>query len=287
MRVLYGKSVADHIYKELIERIAILKRKNITPVLVVIIVGNRTDSLTYISMKNKKCVELGIDSIIKRLEVTITTSELIEIIEEYNNDKSIHGILVQMPLPDTIDKNQILDAVRIDKDVDGFHCNNMGLLTVNRNPLFSPCTPVGCIELLDYYSIPIEGQNIVIIGRSTIVGLPLLLMLIHRNATVAICHSKTREIEKITRMADIVITACGKPLMVKKEWLKKDSVVIDVGINSIPDSSKKRGYRLVGDTDFANVENHVSAITPVPGGIGPLTIAILMKHTIIAAENSM
>lgn len=287
MRVLYGKPVADHIYKELISKISILKEKNILPTLVVIIVGNRTDSLTYISMKNKKCAELGIDSIIKKLEVTITTRELIKIIEGYNNDTSIHGILVQMPLPDTIDKNKVLDSIKLEKDVDGFHHSNMGLLTINRNSMFSPCTPCGCIELLDYYSIPIEGQHIVIIGRSTIVGLPLLLMLIHRNATVTICHSKTQEIDKITQMADIVITACGKPLMVKKEWLKKNAVVIDVGINSIPDCTKKRGYRLVGDTDFTDVKDHVSAITPVPGGIGPLTIAMLMKHTIKAAEFSI
>ena len=287
MRVLYGKPVADHIYKELINRIAILKRKNIIPRLAVIIVGERTESLTYISMKQKKCVELGIDSILRKLDVTITTSEVIKVIEEYNNDKSVHGILVQMPLPDTIDKNKILDSVCIDKDVDGFHFSNMGLLTVNRNPLFSPCTPTGCIELLDYYSIPVEGKVIAIIGRSTIVGLPLSLMLIHRNATVTICHSKTQEIEKITREADIVITACGRPLMVKKEWLKKEAVVIDVGINSIPDSTRKRGYRLVGDADFANLENYVSAITPVPKGIGPLTIAILMKHTVKSAENSI
>ena len=283
MKLLDGKVISNEIYTELKKDIENL---NEAPGLTVILVGNRKDSETYVNMKHKKCLELGIKSdIIKYNIEDVTTSILCNKIEELNSDKSIHGILIQLPLPDHLDTELILSTVALQKDVDGFHFENIGRLATNKNPLFKPCTPDGCIELLSRYNISVSGKKVVVLGRSAIVGLPLSLMLLYLNATVTICHSGTVNIEEETRNADIIIAACGRSRMVKKDWVKPDAVIIDIGINSIDDLSKKRGYRLVGDVDFEDVKDIVSHITPVPGGVGPMTIAMLMKHTVEACKN--
>lgn len=285
MKLLDGNIASKSIYQELACKINILKKNNIIPGLVVILVGDRKDSITYVNMKHKKCLELGIYSRILKLNTDITTDFLVDQVKLYNKDNSIHGILIQLPLPNHINKEQVLNSVCLEKDVDGFHIENIGRLAINSNPLFCPCTPSGCIELLDRNNIELSGKNVVILGSSRIVGLPLMLMLLYRNATVTICHSKTKNTASHTRNADIVISACGQTHMVKKEWLKESCIVVDVGINSLPDSTKKKGYRLVGDVDFEDVKEKVNAITPVPGGVGPMTISMLMKHTVMAAEN--
>ena len=284
MKLIDGKEISKQIYSELEDKILILKKKNIIPGLAVIIVGDRIDSQTYVRMKEKKCIELGIKSKIIKLKETISEPDLIVEIYKLNNNNSIHGILVQLPLPKYINENVVLNHIDLKKDVDGFHFNNIGKLTLNRNPVFVPCTPFGCIELLKRSKIEIKGKNVVILGRSNIVGLPLSLLLLHENATVTICHSKTVNIMEHTQKADIIIAACGKTQMVKKDWIKKGVVIIDVGINSIEDKTKKKGYRLVGDVDFDDVKNKVSYITPVPGGVGPMTIAMLMTQTVKSAE---
>lgn len=285
MKLLDGKKIASKIYQELENKIKDLTERNIVPGLAVILVGNRTDSATYVRMKQKKCKELGIYSRLINLDEDVNEEQLLDAIDGLNSDSSIHGILVQLPLPKHLNENKILSTVNLDKDVDGFHFENMGRLATNKNPQFIPCTPKGCLEILERNNIEISGKNICVLGRSAIVGLPLSLLLLHRNATVTICHSKTRNIESITSQADILIAACGRMEMVKKDWIKENCVIIDVGINSKPDSSKKSGYRLVGDVDFEDVKDTVDYITPVPGGVGPMTIAMLMSQTVQSAIN--
>ena len=284
MKILDGKRVSNEVYDELKQDIKLLKEKNIIPGLSVILVGDRTDSQTYVRMKQKKCQELGIYSKLIKLEENVTEEEILKIINELNNDDKINGILIQLPLPKHLNENNILSTVKLSKDVDGFHFENIGRLAVDKQPLFTPCTPKGCIEILDRYKIDISGKNICVIGRSAIVGLPLSLLLLNRNATVTICHLKTQNISEITKHADILIAACGCMEMVKKDWIKDNCIIIDIGINSKPDSSKKRGYSLVGDVDFNDVKDKVDYITPVPGGVGPMTIAMLMKQTIESAK---
>jgi len=281
-----GKLVSQTIKKELLERVKILKQNySIVPGLAAVLVGDRKDSQTYVRMKCRTCSELGIYSITIRLSDTCSEQELIKNIKELNTNSKIHGILIQLPLPKHIDEGKVLQTVSPKKDVDGFLYSSLGRLAVREKPLFVPCTPEGCIALLDYYSIPIEGKNAVVIGRSKIVGTPIALLLLERNATVTICHSRTVDIKSITKDADIIIACCGMAQMVKNDWVKKGVNIIDVGINAIDDSSKKRGYRLVGDVDYKDVQGKANMITPVPGGVGPMTIAILMKHTVEAAES--
>ena len=285
MKILDGKEISKEIYSELNKEIINLKNYGVVPGLAVILVGDRKDSESYVNMKYKKCLELGIYSTIYRYnENEVSDTCLYSKITELNNDKNIHGILVQLPLPNHIDTESILSSVSIDKDVDGFHFENMGRLAVNKNPLFTPCTPDGCIEILKTTDIEIKGKKVVVIGRSAIVGLPLSLILLNLGATVTICHSKTKNIEEETKTADILIAACGKTHLVKSHWIKDNAIIIDIGINSIDDSTKKRGYRLVGDVDFEDVKDKVSYITPVPGGVGPMTICMLMKHTVEACK---
>ena len=288
-KILDGKKTAAEIYNELQHDITLLKQNDITPGLSVILVGDRTDSKTYVAMKQKKCRELGIFSKLIKLEEDVSEDKIIKIIHDLNNDDKINGILIQLPLPKHLNENKILSTVKLSKDVDGFHFENIGRLSVDKQPLFIPCTPKGCLEILDRYKIDLCGKNICILGRSAIVGLPLSLLLLYRNATVTICHSKTQNISDITKRADILIAACGRMEMVKKEWIKENCVIIDIGINSKQDSTKKLGYRLVGDVDFNDVKEKVEYITPVPGGVGPMTIAMLMKQTIESAirENGL
>ena len=283
MKIIDGKEVSNYIYKDLKSKIKSLTRQ---PYLVVIIVGERKDSLSYVNMKHKKCLELGIKSKLIKFNESIQHSDLLLKIHELNNDKNVDGILVQLPLPKHIYKTEILNSININKDVDGFHYSNIGKLTLNTNPLFYPCTPLGVIELFNYYNINLEGKNVIVIGKSNIVGLPLSLLLMHKDASVTVCHIKTKNIKEITRTADILISACGNPQMIKKDWIKDNVDIIDIGISSIKDETTKKGYKLVGDVDFESVKNKVNYITPVPGGVGPMTVAMLMKQTVLSASRN-
>lgn len=285
--LISGRDIAKTIDEELKLQISELKQHNIIPGLGVILVGDRKDSQTYVRMKRKRCENLGIYSKLIKLDVDVSQKEVINHIIDMNQEPHIHGILVQLPLPKHMNEEEVLSQVRLDKDVDGFHFENMGRLTKNRDPLFMPCTPEGCIEMLDRHNIDISGKDAVILGRSNIVGLPVALMLLHRNATITICHSRTQNIEDKIKQADILVAACGIPEFVKQEWLKEGVVIIDVGINSIDDSTRKRGYRLVGDVDFKNAKEVASYITPVPGGVGPMTISMLLKHTVESAYKTL
>ena len=273
--LLNGKELSNKIKEELEKKVKKLETK---PGLGIILVGERPDSAIYVRMKKRACNKIGIKNFDIHLPTSITQEELIKEIEKMNNNKEINAILVQLPLPRHIDEREVLSKVSIKKDVDGFHSTNVGNLTLNNN-VNAPCTPLGCIEILDHYDIEIEGKNVVIVGRSNIVGLPLSLLLLHRNATITICHSRTKNLFEHTEKADILIVACGIPELIKKEHIKKNVVIIDIGINKIPFNNKKK-YKLVGDVDFANVKDKVKAITPVPGGVGPMTIAMLLKKTV-------
>jgi 5,10-methylene-tetrahydrofolate dehydrogenase/methenyl tetrahydrofolate cyclohydrolase len=277
--ILNGKLISNQILNELAENI---KNLSLKPVLAVIQIGDRKESTIYIRKKREACQLIGIESRIYNFETTVSTDEICSLLFRLNNDDEVNGILVQLPIPDHLNNEEILNKISYEKDVDGFHAQNMGSLALNgRTPSFIPCTPLGCLELLKRYNITIKGKHAVIIGKSNIVGLPMSLLLLKHDATVTICHIETDDIAKHLKMADIVISACGQPKLIKKGWLKKEGVVvIDVGINSIPDSTRKRGYRLVGDVDFDEVKEIASAITPVPGGVGPMTVAMLLKNTV-------
>jgi len=281
-----GTKVSAQIREELVTEVAALKAKTgKVPGLGVVLVGGRTDSRTYVNMKKKAAAEVGVHFVLQELPDTISQDDLLNIVRDLNADPSIHGIIVQMPLPAHISEKIILEAVSLEKDVDGFHPQNIGLLAMKgRNPLFVPCTPKVCIELLDRYKIPIDGKRAVILGRSNIVGIPVAMMLLHRNATITICHSRTPDISSICQQADIIIAAVGQPRMVKKDWIKPGATVIDVGINSVEDKTRKSGSRLVGDVDYAEVKTVAGAITPVPGGVGPMTVAMLISATVSSAK---
>ena len=284
--ILDGKATGEKIREELGEKISNLKIKGVCPGLGIVQVGERKDSATYIRMKGKACKDLGIHFRHIHHSEDVSRETLVNSIKMLNTDSDIHGIIVQLPLPKNLDENEILSNVCIEKDVDGFHPENMGLVTLNRlENCMAPCTPSGCVELLDRYNIELSGKHVVVLGRSNIVGLPMALLALHRNATVSICHSKTKNVKEITRNADILVCACGRAQMVKSDWIKEGCVIVDVGINAIDDSSKKSGYRLVGDADYKDVSDKVSAITPVPGGVGPMTISMLLSHTVDACIN--
>ena len=276
--IINGKIIAKQILNEIAEDIKTLPAK---PVLAVIQIGDRKDSTIYIRKKRESCELVGIESRVYNFKTTVSTDEVCSLLFRLNNDEEVNGILVQLPIPEHFNQEEILSKISYRKDVDGFHVRNMGSLAMSgRTPYFVPCTPLGCFELLKRYNIKIEGKHVVIIGKSNIVGLPMTLLMMKEMATVTVCHIKTENIQKHTKMADIVVSACGCPRMIKKDWLKEGVVVIDIGINSIPDSTRKRGYRLVGDVDFEEVKNIASAITPVPGGVGPMTVAMLLKNTV-------
>ena len=249
-----------------------------------VLVGERKDSQTYVNAKKKACAEAGIDSFGTDLPGDATEEEVLKVVADYNADPNVHGILVQLPMPDHIDEERVLGAISYEKDVDGFHPLNTGRLAQRgREPLFVPCTPRGCIELLERSGVEIAGKEAVVVGRSNVVGIPAAMLLQRRDATVTIVHSRTPNSEEIVRRADIVIAACGRMEMVKGSWLKPGAAVIDVGINAKDDPSKKLGYRLVGDADFESCKEVAGAITPVAGGVGPMTIAILLKNTMEGA----
>ena len=284
--ILDGKRLAETIQDELKPRINTLLENNKMPGLGVILVGDKVESETYVTMKHKTCLKLGIMSKIHRFPEEVNEELVIDTIKRMNENNIIHGILVQLPLPEHMDTNKVLNSIHPTKDVDGLGTMNAGKLFQNQDPLFFSCTPRGCIELMDEYNIRLRGRNVTIIGSSNLVGLPLSMMLLNRGATVTICNINTRDIREHIQHADILITCCGVPHIVKEDWVNEGTVVIDIGINKVEDLSKKNGYRLVGDVDFENVKNKASYITPVPGGVGPMTIAILMKQIIESCEAS-
>ena len=284
-KILSGREVSKFYKNKIRENILDLKKKGIIPGLAVVLVGDDPASKIYVNSKSRTCSKLGIFSKTLTYPNKITQVELITVIEKLNKDKQINGILVQMPLPSHIDEFEIINRILPEKDVDGFHPENLGKLVVGKESFVS-CTPAGILAILKYYNISVEGKHVVIIGRSNIVGKPLLNLLYQKNdfgnATVTICHSKTKNLSKITSQADILIVAAGNPNMITVDMIKEGSVIIDVGINRIKDESTKKGYRIVGDVDFEGVKNRVSAITPVPGGVGPMTITMLMQNTLEA-----
>ena len=289
MTILNGKEIATDALAECREQVQALEALGVTPGLAVVIVGKDPASHVYVGSKVKTCADLGIYS--RRIELPEETSqrEVLEVVAGLNADPSIHGILVQSPPPPQIDEEEIIRLINPDKDVDGFHPVNVGKLVMEDDSGFVPCTPQGCIHLLERAGIETAGANAVVIGRSMIVGKPMALLLMGRgiNATVTVAHSRTRELARVCREADILIPAIGRPEFVTADFVKEGAVVIDVGINRLEDSSRKSGYKLVGDVAYEEVAPKCRAITPVPGGVGPMTIAMLMGNTIKAARSSM
>ena len=288
-QIISGRDVFNTLKEQYKTDIAALQKEhNVVPGLAVVLVGDNPASLSYVTLKEKACAEIGIHSRDLRFDAAFTETELLKLIAELNRDPSIHGILIQLPLPEHIDEAKVLYAIDPLKDVDGFHPVNAGRLLLGE-PAFYPATPLGIQQLLVHYDIPVEGKHVVIVGRSNIVGKPLAMLLVQKqagaNATVTICHTRTQDIGTITRTADILVAAVGRPHTVTADMVKDGAVVIDVGVNRVEDSTKKRGYRLVGDVDFPNVEPKASFITPVPGGVGPMTIAMLLHNVIKAAQD--
>ncbi len=279
---MIAQQVRNNVAAEVAKRTATGKPK---PTLATVLVGERVDSATYVRSKGKACEELGMGSVSHHVPENITQEELEKLIKSLNRSKKVNGILVQLPLPAHLDEERILSLISIEKDVDGFSPLNIGRLAQKgREPLFVPCTPFGSIYLLEQSGVKIEGANAVVLGRSNIVGMPAALLLIGKNATVTVCHSRTRDLPGVVRQADILIAAIGKAEFVRGDWIKPGAAVIDVGINSKPDATKKSGYRLVGDVNFDEAKEVAGWLTPVPGGVGPMTIAMLMKNTLRAAE---
>jgi 5,10-methylene-tetrahydrofolate dehydrogenase/methenyl tetrahydrofolate cyclohydrolase len=285
-QLIDGKLIAQQVREEVAASVAKrLEAGKSKPTLATVLVGDRVDSATYVSAKQKACAELGMGSISHHLPADISQDELEKLIKKLNRSKKVNGILVQLPLPSHLNEERVLQLVSIEKDVDGFSPINIGRLAQKgREPLFVPCTPYGCIYLLEKVGVPIEGANAVVLGRSNIVGMPAALLLIGKNATVTVCHSRTKDLPSVIHGADILIAAIGRPEFVQGDWIKPGAAVIDVGINSKPDATKKSGYRLVGDVSFEKVKEVAGFITPVPGGVGPMTIAMLMRNTLRAAE---
>jgi 5,10-methylene-tetrahydrofolate dehydrogenase/methenyl tetrahydrofolate cyclohydrolase len=288
-KLIDGTAIAATIRGEIKEEVSAMQEAfGKAPGLATVLVGQRKDSQSYVRMKKKACVEVGITSFGHDLPEDVSQDELLGVVRELNANPDVHGILVQLPLPEHIDDEEILGAISLEKDVDGFHPLNIGRLSMKRrDPLFVPCTPKGCIELLDRMDVPIEGKHAVVLGRSNIVGLPVAMLLLHRNATLTICHSRTADLPAVVRSADILIAAVGRAEMVRGDWIKPGAVVIDVGVNAVDDASRERGYRLVGDVAFEEARQQAAAITPVPGGVGPMTIAMLLRNTTDSAKRAL
>lgn len=288
MIILDGKQTSAKIKEEIEAQVSVMKQQNKrTPHLAAVLVGTNGASMTYVGAKVKACQLVGFESTLIELSAETTEAQLLNKIEELNNNPEIDGFIVQLPLPKHIDEQKVLMAVDPDKDVDGFHPMNVGRLTLDL-PTFISATPYGIMELLERYEIPTSGKHVVIIGRSHIVGRPMSILMSQKraagNATVTIAHSRTTNLAALTKEADIIVAALGIPEFLKADMVKKGAVVIDVGITRVPDASKKRGYRIAGDVDFENVAEKASHITPVPGGVGPMTIAMLLKNTLLACE---
>ena len=286
-KVIDGKAVAADIRAEVAKRVEALKAKGVMPALSVILVGDNPASVSYVTGKQKALAEAGMVDKSIHLPESTSEQELLELIAKLNADPSVHGILVQLPLPKHINEEKVTLAIDPKKDVDGFHPVNMGNLLIGKKG-FLPCTPHGVLILLERAGVTTNGARVAVIGRSNIVGKPMALLLSRKeyNSTVTLCHTGTKDLAAITRESDIIIAAAGRPNTVTADMVKDGAAVIDVGVNRIPDASKKSGFRLVGDVDYEAIKEKASVITPVPGGVGPMTIALLMQNTIEAAENA-
>lgn len=285
-KIIDGAAIAGEVRENVAKDVAARVAKGLPmPGLATVLVGENPASQVYVRMKQKACEKAGIKSFGYNLPEDITQSELEGIVSELNANPEINGILVQLPLPKGLDEERVLNAISLEKDVDGFHPVNIGRLAQKgRKSLFVPCTPDGVIYLLDQTGVQLQGASAVVLGRSNIVGMPVALLLVERDATVTICHSRTKNLAEVCKGADVLIAAVGRPEMVKRDWVKPGAVVIDVGVNRVEDLSSEKGYKLVGDVAFDEVREVASAITPVPGGVGPMTIAMLLRNTVRAAE---
>ena len=287
--ILSGKDVSQSVYTSLLNRISLLKDQNITPGLAVIIVGEDPASQVYVRSKTKKFKQLNLYTESFKLPDSTSEDELLKLIHSLNENNQFHGILVQLPLPKQIDSQRVLETIDPKKDVDGFHPENAGLLSIGR-PRFVPCTPKGIMRILSHYNIDLKGKHVVVVGRSNIVGRPISILTSLKqegsNGTTTICHSGTPDISQFTKSADVIIVALGVPQFLTGEMLQEGAVVIDVGINRM-DADTEKGYKLVGDAHWESISSKISAATPVPGGVGPMTIAMLVENTVEAAENSV
>ena len=285
-QIIDGNAIAEKLRVETAAGVeAMIKAGLPHPGLATVLVGDRKDSQSYVNMKQKRAREIGIESFGYTLPATASQVEVEKLVRELNADPHVNGILVQLPLPSHLDDEKVLNAISIEKDVDGFHPINIGRLAQKgREPLFVPCTPDGVIYLIDQTGVPIKGANAVVLGRSNIVGMPTALLLVKRDATVTICHSRSKDLPSICRQADILVAAVGKAEMVRGDWIKPGAVVIDVGTNAVDDPTAKRGYRWVGDVCFEEAKEVAGWLTPVPGGVGPMTIAKLLSNTLRAAK---
>lgn len=278
-KIIDGKKVAQHVRAGLVTRVERLRAFGVRPGLAVVLVGDNPASQVYVRQKTKACEEVGVHSEVHRLPENATEDSLLALVTALNANPAIHGIIVQLPLPAQIDMRKVLEAIAVEKDVDGFHLYNVGGLVIgSTRTVFPPCTPYGVQLLLEHEGIPIEGRNVVVVGASNIVGKPMAMMLLRKEATISICHVKTRDLAQFTILADILIVAAGKPNLIVEQMVKTGAAVIDVGINRLPDG------RLVGDVDFEGVSKRAAYITPVPGGVGPMTVTMLIWNTIEAAE---
>ncbi len=284
--IIDGAAISEQIRSEVAAEVqARIQAGKPVPGLATVLVGDNPASHVYVRSKHKACQEAGITSFGHELPVTAKLSEVVDLVKKLNDDPAVHGILVQLPLPSGFDEEKVLSAVRVEKDVDGFHPINIGRLAQKgRDPLFVPATPSGVMYLLQKTVPDLGGLNAVVLGRSNIVGMPVALLLVRANATMTICHSRSKDLQEITRSADILVAAVGQTEMVRGDWVKPGVVVIDVGINRVEDPTRPRGYRLVGDVAYDEVKEVASAITPVPGGVGPMTIAMLLRSTLKAAK---
>ncbi len=284
--LLDGKALAATIRAEISEKTAALREeRGIVPGLAVVLVGENPASVSYVTAKEKACAETGMASFPHHLPEDTSEADLLALVERLNADTAVHGILVQLPLPKHIDTRRVLHAISPSKDVDGFHPANFGALVLGE-PSFAPCTPRGILEILSRAGISVAGKHAVVVGRSNIVGKPVASLLLQANATVTVCHSRTEDLASVTRTADILVVATGHPHTLTADMVKPGAVVIDVGVNRVPDATKKKGYRLIGDTDYEDLLPVVSAITPVPGGVGPMTITMLLANTLQAAAGN-
>jgi methylenetetrahydrofolate dehydrogenase (NADP+) / methenyltetrahydrofolate cyclohydrolase len=286
-----GAAISNAIREELAIEVQLLKSRGVTPGLTVVLVGDDPASAVYVRAKGKACEQLGMKSETIRLPATTSQDDLLAIVDRLNADETVHGILVQMPVPKQISADSVIRRIRPDKDVDGFHPVNVGKVLIGERDGFAPCTPSGVIELLTRSGVETRGADCVVIGRSNIVGKPMAALLVQDapggNATVTVCHSRTRDLAAHTRRADIIIAAIGRAEMITGDMIRPGAVVIDVGVNRVNDPASPKGYRLAGDVHFASAREVASLITPVPGGVGPMTIAMLLKNTVRAAERSL
>ena len=285
-KIIDGKEIAEEMRKEIAKGVQdLLSKGGPQPGLATVLVGENPASHTYVRMKRKACAEMGIASFPHELPATATQQEVEDLVKKLNADLTVHGILVQLPLPSGLDDESVLKAISIEKDVDGFHPINIGRLAQKgREPLFVPCTPAGCLILLKKAGAKLSGANAVVVGRSNIVGMPAALLLVKEDATVTICHSRTQDLAGVCRNADILIAAIGRAQMIRGDWIKPGAYVIDVGTNRVDDPTAKSGSRLVGDVAFDEAKEVAGAITPVPGGVGPMTITLLLQNTLRSAQ---